>query len=192
MHKKDLYSDPFDAPTTNPSAAASHANGRQNGHMRRRSSQQIPRNDLRLDVHIEHDDQAAAPLPQRSLSNFSWPASPRLPSPPEAKRNDSPPVQDAKAIRRRRQNLLAMLFEDVFGSDWWRMAVPAVLFATQNNLMCVSNALQRLAKAMAHTRPSSYFAARNLSVPVFQITFQVKVRLPFHCKAHDSDTERRP
>ncbi|KPV77036.1 uncharacterized protein RHOBADRAFT_34497, partial [Rhodotorula graminis WP1] len=50
--------------------------------------------------------------------------------------------------------VVRMLWEDVFGGDWWKMAVPAVLFALQNNLI--------------------YVAARNLSVPVFQITFQLK------------------
>lgn len=45
--------------------------------------------------------------------------------------------------------------EDTFGPDWMKLSVPAFLFTGQSNL--------------------SYFASTNLSVPVFQITYQLKV-----------------
>lgn len=45
--------------------------------------------------------------------------------------------------------------EDTFGPDWMKLSVPAFLFTGQSNL--------------------SYFASSNLSVPVFQITYQLKI-----------------
>lgn len=45
--------------------------------------------------------------------------------------------------------------EDTFGPDWMKLSIPAFLFTGQSNL--------------------SYFASSNLSVPVFQITYQLKV-----------------
>jgi hypothetical protein len=38
-------------------------------------------------------------------------------------------------VRRRRMGVIKMMAEDIFGSDWWKMCVPAILFALQNNLM---------------------------------------------------------
>ncbi|KAG0145504.1 hypothetical protein CROQUDRAFT_63820 [Cronartium quercuum f. sp. fusiforme G11] len=44
---------------------------------------------------------------------------------------------------------------DVFQEGWWKLSVPAVMFVVQNNLQ--------------------YVAASNLSVPLFQITYQLKI-----------------
>lgn len=52
--------------------------------------------------------------------------------------------------------VLRRMKEDTFGPDWLKLAIPAFLFTGQSNL--------------------SYFASSNLSVPVFQITYQLKVR----------------
>jgi UDP-sugar transporter A1/2/3 len=53
--------------------------------------------------------------------------------------------------------VLQRLKEDVFGPDWTKLSIPAMLFTGQSNL--------------------AYYASSNLSVPVFQITYQLKVRL---------------
>lgn len=45
--------------------------------------------------------------------------------------------------------------QDTFGPDWLKLSIPAFLFTGQSNL--------------------SYYASSNLSVPVFQITYQLKV-----------------
>ncbi len=174
VHARDLYSDdPYDAPLsaklgsyslTNTPKAAPPSN-----HARRRSSAHVPH----LSVTLELDPKDPANqngmttgrefrgtpkvhFPESSkLSSFQWP-----PTPPDEKGAWIAP-EVAKALsgpegwtRRRRMGVLAMLREDVFGGDWWKMAIPAVLFALQNNLI--------------------YVASRNLSVPVFQITFQLK------------------
>ncbi|KEI40227.1 uncharacterized protein L969DRAFT_86860 [Mixia osmundae IAM 14324] len=50
---------------------------------------------------------------------------------------------------------LSQLKLQVFGHGWWLLAVPAIMFTIQNNLQ--------------------YLAASNLSVPLFQITYQLKI-----------------
>ena len=82
-------------------------------------------------------------FPENSTLNaFQWPRvalSPvlqekdgSLPGSPEMVKLLTDPVL---WTRRRRMGLRAMLWEDIFGSDWWKMGIPAVLFAVQNNLM---------------------------------------------------------
>ncbi|KAH9812732.1 nucleotide-sugar transporter-domain-containing protein [Melampsora americana] len=44
---------------------------------------------------------------------------------------------------------------EVFQPGWWKLSVPAIMFVVQNNLQ--------------------YIAASNLSVPLFQITYQLKI-----------------
>lgn len=51
--------------------------------------------------------------------------------------------------------ILQRMREDVFGPDWTKLSIPAMLFTGQSNL--------------------AYYASANLSVPVFQITYQLKV-----------------
>ncbi|GAA6022753.1 hypothetical protein JCM8202_002765 [Rhodotorula sphaerocarpa] len=63
--------------------------------------------------------------------------------------------------RRRELGLARALVEEIFGPDWWIMAVPAVLFAIQNNLL--------------------YVAARTLSVPVFQVLLQLRPPITAVC-----------
>ncbi|GAA5979075.1 hypothetical protein JCM10908_002796 [Rhodotorula pacifica] len=50
--------------------------------------------------------------------------------------------------------VVSTLMEDIFSGDWWMLAIPAVLYAVQNNLL--------------------YVAARILTVPVFQILLQLR------------------
>lgn len=44
---------------------------------------------------------------------------------------------------------------EIFQPGWWKLSVPAIMFVVQNNLQ--------------------YVAASNLSVPLFQITYQLKI-----------------
>lgn len=59
----------------------------------------------------------------------------------------------SSAIDRDYWNVL--VYERVLASDWWRVGVPACLFVVQSNLQ--------------------YLAARNLSVVVFQLAYQLKI-----------------
>jgi UDP-sugar transporter A1/2/3 len=54
-------------------------------------------------------------------------------------------------------NMWRLLYAEVFGPRWWALGLPAVLFTVQANLQ--------------------YLASSNLSVPAFQVTYQLKVRL---------------
>lgn len=47
------------------------------------------------------------------------------------------------------------LYHSIFSQDWILLGIPAVMFVVQNNLQ--------------------YLAASNLSVPIFQITYQLKI-----------------
>ncbi|MBW0506961.1 hypothetical protein O181_046676 [Austropuccinia psidii MF-1] len=47
------------------------------------------------------------------------------------------------------------LHSSIFSPRWWLLSIPAILFVIQNNLQ--------------------YLAASNLSVPLFQITYQLKI-----------------
>ena len=63
-------------------------------------------------------------------------------NPPQPSPTPSPEIVRALSdpglwTRRRRLGLAHMLYEDIFGGDWWKMGIPAVLFALQNNLMSV-------------------------------------------------------
>lgn len=53
------------------------------------------------------------------------------------------------------KEVIQRMKEDTFGPDWMKLSIPAFLFTGQSNL--------------------SYYASSNLSVPVFQITYQLKV-----------------
>ncbi|SCZ92521.1 BZ3500_MvSof-1268-A1-R1_Chr5-2g07939 [Microbotryum saponariae] len=150
---KDKYSLPPDAA---PPESRRHT-------LRRRSSA------ISLDLRIEHNEKVRRLSGKSALAAFQWPrtmlspvpdmkGSPLLCGSPEiVKRLNDPTLW----TRRRRLGLRAMLWEDIFGSDWWKMGIPAVLFAVQNNLI--------------------YVAARNLSIPVFQITFQIKTVVTALC-----------
>ncbi|GAA5974127.1 hypothetical protein JCM11641_003450 [Rhodosporidiobolus odoratus] len=168
--EKDLYrDDPYDT-TPPPSAPLLQPN-----HLRRRSS--VARNST-FSITLEMDDPSASGVTRfpesSSLASFKWPHKPISGQVTEKLRKISPDgvaPADPKVLkllddprlwlRRRRLGVVRMLWEDIFGGDWWRMAVPAVLFALQNNLI--------------------YIAARNLSVPVFQITFQLKTLITAVC-----------
>jgi len=54
-----------------------------------------------------------------------------------------------------REEIIQRMKEDTFDHDWLKLSIPAFLFTGQSNL--------------------SYYASSNLSVPVFQITYQLKV-----------------
>ncbi|KAK4050569.1 hypothetical protein OIO90_005036 [Microbotryomycetes sp. JL221] len=175
--RKDLYSDdPYNsAPPTieinsapEPTALA-HSRGMSRNFLRRRSSAQV-QDSLNVTLDFANNKLAPRKFPETSsLHAFQWPRpqlSPILsekctpensPNPEMVQRLSDPQLW----TRRRRLGLPAMLWEDVFGSDWYKMAVPAVLFAVQNNLI--------------------YVAAKNLSVPVFQITFQLKTLITALC-----------
>ncbi|GAA5976880.1 hypothetical protein JCM5350_007276 [Sporobolomyces pararoseus] len=148
-------------------------------HLRRRSSANVQQS---LNVTLEFDEgplgTPAKKLPEfRTLASFQWPHKPISPRLTEKLRKYAKEMDSEKEVqeplvrkilddpemwvRRRRMGVIKMLMEDVFGSDWWKMCVPAILFALQNNLI--------------------YIAARNLSVPVFQITFQLKTLITALC-----------
>ncbi|KDE08718.1 hypothetical protein MVLG_01173 [Microbotryum lychnidis-dioicae p1A1 Lamole] len=150
---KDKYSLPPDAA---PPESRRHT-------LRRRSSA------ISLDLRIEHHEKVRRMSGKSALAAFQWPRTMLFPVPDM---KDSPLLCGSPEIvkrlndptlwtRRRRLGLRAMLWEDIFGSDWWKMGIPAVLFAVQNNLI--------------------YVAARNLSIPVFQITFQIKTVVTALC-----------
>lgn len=134
LHRHSLYADdPYDAPQ------------RSLRNLRRRSSA-IQHFDLGISF-VEKD----CDVP---LSQFQWPASPVLDAAFE--KAGVIKVETKEGLRSYvPPTVLGTLASDIFGDGWWYMAVPALLFAVQNNLI--------------------YVAARNLSVPVFQITFQLKV-----------------
>ena len=156
VHAKDLYSDdPYDAPLSAKLDSYSFMRGPKPGstHVRRRSSSQVNHLSVTLEIdpadgspnaqlgHTNGPPKLKVHFPETAkLSTFQWP-----PTPPDEKAAwIAPEVAKAMAdpagwARRRRMGVLAMLNEDVFGSDWWKMAIPAVLFALQNNLMSVLN-----------------------------------------------------
>ncbi|BGP13220.1 hypothetical protein JCM10213_005010 [Rhodosporidiobolus nylandii] len=171
VSEKDFYrDDPHD--TTPPTDPLLPSRNR----LRRRSS--IARNPS-FSIQLETDEpgspRGSTRFPETStLATFQWPHKPISPLVKEKLGKISPegsPTPDPKVLkmlddpilwlRRRRLGVVGMLWEDVFGGDWWKMAVPAILFALQNNLI--------------------YVAARNLSVPVFQITFQLKTLITAIC-----------
>ncbi|GAA5873279.1 hypothetical protein JCM3774_005930 [Rhodotorula dairenensis] len=57
-------------------------------------------------------------------------------------------------VHRAELGVTSMLIEDIVSGDWWTMAIPAVLFAVENNVL--------------------YVAARTLTVPVFQVLLQLR------------------
>ncbi|BGP29323.1 hypothetical protein JCM10296v2_001062 [Rhodotorula toruloides] len=172
-NEKELWrDDPYD--TSRGDSAREPLMGSRN-QLRRRSSVTRPPS-----LAITFDNGPLSPntakFPERaSFANFHWPTKPisgvvaeKLekismegvsvkPDPQVMRLLDDPMMW----VRRRRLGIVRMLLEDIFGGDWWKMAVPAVLFAVQNNLI--------------------YVAARNLSVPVFQITFQLKTLITAIC-----------
>ncbi|KAL8280688.1 hypothetical protein RQP46_007011 [Phenoliferia psychrophenolica] len=147
VHAKDLYcDDPYDPPTVKKGLLSAQNT------LRRRSSAFIP---ATLDVSLASSFKGKLRFPE--LARFAW-ARPVL-SPILSEKEASPELLEVKydetlLWKRRNQTVGGLLLMDIFGGDWWKMGIPAVLFAVQNNLI--------------------YVAARNLSVPVFQITFQLK------------------
>lgn len=51
--------------------------------------------------------------------------------------------------------LVRQIYRETFSSDWYMVALPAFLFTCQGNL--------------------AYYASSNLSVPIFQVSYQLKV-----------------
>ncbi|GAA5887176.1 hypothetical protein JCM16303_002216 [Sporobolomyces ruberrimus] len=150
-------------------------------HLRRRSSANAQQT---LEVTLDLDDgplggsEKGKKLPEfKTLASFQWPHKPISPRLTEKLRKYAKEMDAEKEVqapwvrkilddpamwvRRRRMGVVKMMVEDIFGSDWYKMCVPAILFALQNNLI--------------------YIAARNLSVPVFQITFQLKTLITALC-----------
>lgn len=153
LHAKDLHysEDPYDAPLSaklanysfgtpsprTPTALPTPKLPPASSHIRRRSSAKTPNLSVTLDLRGSTTATTRVHFPETSkLSSFQWP-----PTPPDEKGAwIAPEVARAVAeqegwTRRRRMGVVAMLREDVFGGDWWKMAIPAVLFALQNNLM---------------------------------------------------------
>ncbi|GAA5863321.1 hypothetical protein JCM1840_007486 [Sporobolomyces johnsonii] len=168
---KDHYNDPYH--TLSPATQAAPLPSRSN-HLRRRSSQNARLSfSVTLDVSPSSVPNSTRFSEASSLASFQWPHKPFSLSeklgklkPESAEPVSDPAVMKMLAdpkmwVRRRRLGAFRMLWEDIFGGDWWMMAGPAVLFAVQNNLI--------------------YVAARNLSVPVFQITFQLKTLITAVC-----------
>ncbi|GAA5894456.1 uncharacterized protein JCM6883_002108 [Sporobolomyces salmoneus] len=178
--EEDLLSpDPITPPRSISEASPSARPPRPDTHLRRRSSANVQQT---LDVTLDFDEGPLGPpskkLPEfKTLASFQWPHKPISPRLTEKLRKYAREMDAEKEvqeplvrkilddpqmwIRRRRMGVIKMLVEDVFGSDWYKMCVPAILFALQNNLI--------------------YIAARNLSVPVFQITFQLKTLITALC-----------
>lgn len=157
-HPDDFYSkdlcapeDPFSQPeiridSVSPEPGAFPNNGafpNFNNNLRRRSSTFMPKHDT-LTVTMAD---GGSKFPMSSLHAFQFPRAPLSPifsekGTPMIDGSASPDIVNMLSdpvlwTRRRRLGLRAMLWEDIFGSDWWKMAIPAVLFAVQNNLMCV-------------------------------------------------------
>lgn len=77
-------------------------------------------------------------------------------------------------VRRAELGVASLLVEDIFSGDWWVMAIPAVLYAVQNNVLYVSFATSSSARRTADYWACSYVAARILTVPVFQVLLQLR------------------
>ncbi|KAI5481071.1 UDP-galactose translocator, glycosyltransferase family 47 protein [Pseudohyphozyma bogoriensis] len=161
VHQGDLYKDdPYDVvPPYTPVAKPLPRNSLTTSfnNLRRRSSALIPSLSITFEGKPVDPSQEKTKLRFPELATFAWPR-PSL-SPVLDEKEASPELLQLKSDepvlwKRRNETIAGLLYTDVFGSDWWKMALPAVLFAIQNNLI--------------------YVAARNLSVPVFQITFQLK------------------
>lgn len=143
--KEGLYADdPYDAPVVTLDGLKEGPVISRNT-LRRRSSQAFGPGTPDVLAFNSRDNPRKKQFPSlSSLKAFQWPSpslspivsekgSPDLTStsPEIVQRLNDPTLW----IRRRRLSLRAMLWEDVFDSDWYMMAVPAVLFAVQNNLM---------------------------------------------------------
>lgn len=148
-----LTPDPITPPRSISEAPPGAAAPRPDTHLRRRSSANVQQT---LDVTLDFDEgphgTPAKKLPEfKTLASFQWPHKPISPRLTEKLRKYAKEMDSEKEvqeplvrkilddpemwIRRRRMGVLKMLIEDVFGSDWWKMCVPAILFALQNNLM---------------------------------------------------------
>ncbi|GAA6061178.1 hypothetical protein JCM10212_002391 [Sporobolomyces blumeae] len=175
-----LTPDPITPPRSISEASSNGRGHRRTSTLRRRSSVQLSQSTLDVTLDMDGDADGGKKLPEfRSLAAFQWPHKPISPKLTEKLRKyarememgEKEEVQEPLVrkilddpqmwVRRRRLGVLKMLVEDIFGSDWYKMCVPAILFALQNNLI--------------------YIAARNLSVPVFQITFQLKTLITALC-----------
>lgn len=103
-------------------------------------------NDLRLDVQFDDGSSTAAHSVQ-SLSPASTLVERSDSSPPKFDTFARPSTKELLQHERRASlvfdsssstpSVVRSLRQEVFGGDWLKMAVPAVLFAVQNNLMCV-------------------------------------------------------
>ena len=161
MHRASIYSDdPYDPPP-------SFMKG-----LRRRSS--VLAQSLSLGICIVEEESLRPPL-----SKFQFPSSPIAEAAFE--KAGVVKVETKEGLRAYvPPSIVGMLRHDVFGEGCLTMALPAILFAVQNNLMSVSAISFPIhLDIQLTTIHYSYVAARNLSVPVFQITFQLKVRLNF-------------
>ncbi|SGY68302.1 BQ5605_C004g02876 [Microbotryum silenes-dioicae] len=163
---KDKYSLPPDAA---PPESRRHT-------LRRRSSA------ISLDLRIEHHEKVRRMSGKSALAAFQWPRTMLFPVPDM---KDSPLLCGSPEIvkrlndptlwtRRRRLGLRAMLWEDIFGSDWWKMGIPAILSISFYLDLCKVSSSSTFVLC-------SYVAARNLSIPVFQITFQIKTVVTALC-----------
>ncbi|KAK4702927.1 solute carrier family 35 (UDP-sugar transporter), member A1/2/3, partial [Phenoliferia sp. Uapishka_3] len=146
VYEKDIYREaPYDLPISSLNDSAKHSI------LRRRSSSIAP---ATLGISLDCTQQKMR-FPE--LANFAWarpPLTPTLSGKEVPEELLELKFDEPLLWKRRNETISGLLLVDIFGSDWYKMAVPAVLFAIQNNLI--------------------YVAARNLSVPVFQVTFQLK------------------
>ena len=130
MHAKDLYcDDPYDPPSVKTALLVGQ------NVLRRRSSVFIP---ATLDVSLASSFKGKLRFPE--LARFAW-ARPVL-SPILSEKEASPELLEVKydetlLWKRRNETVGGLLIMDIFGGDWWKMGIPAVLFAVQNNLMWV-------------------------------------------------------
>lgn len=143
VHSKDLYADdPFDTKPTLTVNGQVPGSFPSSNNLRRRSSAIATHDTLSVQMDGGKGGRTKKFPENATLSAFQWPRvalSPVLqekdgstPGSPEMVKLLTDPVL---WTRRRRMGLRAMLWEDIFGSDWWKMGIPAVLFAVQNNLM---------------------------------------------------------
>lgn len=67
-----------------------------------------------------------------------------------------------------------VLREMVFGPGWWKLAIPSILFVSARfsgrSQLANSSLLLQVFQANAQ-----YLASGNLSVPTFQLAYQLKV-----------------
>lgn len=67
------------------------------------------------------------------------------------------------------------LKETVFGPGWWKLAIPSILFVRASFGKCECGQLTPFSLSQVFQANAQYLASGNLSVPTFQLAYQLKV-----------------